>query len=157
MKTKYLSYRELGAGLGISHVAARKLVLRGMPRYNLDAATEWRKHNTRTLSTLQRYQTRGERGTQRRLRPLDTAPQSFDDWLDRDGRVENVQDAVWFFAFYLAHLDQRLDAMSAELAHILRPDAPDEAGVVLMEWREALRAEMREHLNRLAGVHEPPG
>jgi hypothetical protein len=128
-----------------------------MPRYDLDAATEWRKHNTRTLSTLQRYQTRGERGTQRRLRPLDTAPQSFDDWLDRDGKVESVQDAVWFFAFYLAHLDQRLDAMPAELAHVLRPDAPDEAGVVLMEWREALRAEMREHLNRLAGVHEPPG
>lgn len=145
-----LSLRELGAGLGISHVAARKLVLRGMPRYNLDAATEWRKHNTRTLSTLQRYQTRGERGTQRRLRPLDSTTQSFDDWLDRDGRVESVQDAVWFFAFYLAHLDQRLDAMPAELAHILRPDATDEAGVILVRWRETLRAEMIARLNTLA-------
>ena len=145
-----LSLRELGAGLGISHVAARKLVLRGMPRYNLDAATEWRKHNTRTLSTLQRYQTRGERGTQRRLRPLDSTTQSFDDWLDRDGRVESVQDAVWFFAFYLAHLDQRLDAMPAELAHILRPDATDEAGAILVRWRETLRAEMIARLNTLA-------
>lgn len=32
---KTLSLRELGAGLDISHVAARKLVLRGMPRLAL--------------------------------------------------------------------------------------------------------------------------
>ena len=32
---KTLSLRELGASLGISHVAARKLVLRGMPRLAL--------------------------------------------------------------------------------------------------------------------------
>jgi hypothetical protein len=149
-ETKHLSYRQLGAGLGISHVAARKLVLRGMPSHNLDEATEWRKRNTRTLSTLQRYQTRGERGTQGRLRPLDAATRSFDDWLDRDGRVESVQDAVHFFCFYLARFDQRLDTMPAELAHVLRLDAPDEAELVLMEWREALRAEMRDHLSRLS-------
>jgi hypothetical protein len=145
-----LSLRELGAGLGISHVAARKLVLRGMPRYAVEAATEWRKHNTRTLSTLQRYQTRGERGTQRRLRPLDATTQTFDDWLERDGRVESIQDAVHFFCFYLAGFEQRLDALPAELAPAVRPDAPEEAEAILFAWRETLRAEMIARLNNLA-------
>ena len=145
-----LSLRELGAGLGISHVAARKLVLRGMPRHNIEAATEWRKHNTRTLSTLQMYQTRGERGKDRWLRPAEDATSSFDDWLDRDGSVESIQDAVHFFCFYLAGFEQRLDAMPADIAHALRPDAPVEIEAMLVEWREALRAEMRARLNKLA-------
>lgn len=148
---KPLSLRELGAGLGISHVAARKLVLRGMPRHGIEAATEWRKRKTRTFSTMQRFQTRSERGKDRWLRPAEAATLSFDDWLERDGEVESVEDAVHFFCFYLAGLEQRLDAMPAEIANTLRPDAPDEIETMLIEWREALRVEMKDRLTKLGG------
>jgi hypothetical protein len=149
-KQKHLSLRELGAGLGISHVAARKLVLRGMPRHDIEAATEWRERNTRTMTSMQRFQTRSERGKDRWLRPAEDATSSFDDWLERDGKVESVEDAVHFFCFYLAGFEQRLDAMPADIAHALRPDAPDEIETMLIDWREALRIEMRERLTRIA-------
>lgn len=147
---KHLSLRELGAGLGISHVAARKLVLRGMPRHDIEAAIEWRKRNTRTMTSMQRFQTRSERGKDRWLRPAEDATASFDDWLDRDGKVESIQDAVHFFCFYLAGFEQRLDAMPDEIANALRPDAPDEAKAILAEWRDTMRGESKARLDRLA-------